>query len=77
MIKNIYNNKNKYYKHEYYCDYCLIKITFGQIFRNEQAIKNEKYDLCSVCFNKWENLCKKCLNVLNVSNNKKIGDEND
>lgn len=49
MIKNIYDSKNKYYKHEYYCDSCFSKIQYGEILRNKQAIENEKYDLCSEC----------------------------
>ena len=49
MIKNIYDKKNKYYKHEYYCDNCFEKIKYGEILRNEKAIKFNKFDLCSEC----------------------------
>ena len=49
MIKNIYDKTNKYYKHEYYCDNCFEQIKYGEIFRNERAIKFNKFDLCSEC----------------------------
>ena len=49
MIKNIYDKTNKYYKHEYYCDNCFEQIKYGEIFRNERAIKFNKIDLCSEC----------------------------
>lgn len=48
MIKNIYDKNNKRYTHEYYCDNCLLKIR-REIFRNEKAIKNNKFDLCKNC----------------------------
>ena len=54
MIKNIYDKKNKYYQHEYYCDYCFKEIEYGEILRNEEAIKRNKFDLCSDCKNEWD-----------------------
>lgn len=50
MIKNIYDRKNKYYKHEYYCDLCLNEISqYGEIFRNEKATEINIFDLCIKC----------------------------
>ena len=49
MIKNIYDKTNKYYKHKYYCDCCFKNIEYGEILRNERAIKFDKFDLCSHC----------------------------
>ena len=54
MIKNIYDEKNNYYKHEYFCDYCFKEIGCGEILRNEEAIKRNKFDLCSDCKNEWD-----------------------
>ena len=54
MIKNIYDKKNNYYKHEYFCDYCFVEIDKGEIFRNEEAIKRNKFDLCSKCKYDWD-----------------------
>ena len=54
MIKNIYDKVNNYYKHEYYCDNCFIYIGSGEILRNEEAIKRNKFDLCSDCKNDWD-----------------------
>ena len=51
MIKSIYDEKNRFYKHEYYCDICFTEISeYGEILRNEKAIKLNKFDLCSTCF---------------------------
>ena len=55
MIKNIYDRTNKYYQHEYFCDYCFKEIGTGEILRNEEAIKRNKFDLCSDCKNDWDN----------------------
>ena len=49
MIKNIYDKRNKYYNHEYFCDNCFSKIEFGEILRNDLAIKVNLFDLCSKC----------------------------
>ena len=54
MIKNIYDKNNKYYKHEYYCDNCFAEIGAGEILRNEEASKRNKFDLCSDCKNDWD-----------------------
>lgn len=54
MIKNIYDKKNKFYKHEYYCDCCVIKIKNGKIFRSEFAIDENKFDLCHDCKKHWD-----------------------
>lgn len=54
MIKNIYDKKNKWYQHEYFCDYCFKEIEYGEILRNEEAIKRNKFDLCSDCKNDWD-----------------------
>ena len=54
MIKNIYDKKNNYYKHEYFCDYCFVEIDKGEILRNEEAIKRNKFDLCSDCKKDWD-----------------------
>ena len=54
MIKNIYDKKNNYYQHEYFCDYCFKEIGYGEILRNEEAIKRNKFDLCSACKNDWD-----------------------
>ena len=54
MIKNIYDKKNNYYKHEYYCDNCFSKIRNGsKILRHEKAIKDNKLDLCINCKIAW------------------------
>lgn len=52
MIKNIYDEKNKYYKHKYYCDWCLEEIKYGEIFR--VRISMWERDLCADCKRKWE-----------------------
>lgn len=54
MIKNIYDKVNNYYKHEYYCDNCFINIGLGEILRNDAAIKQNIFDLCSKCKREWE-----------------------
>ena len=54
MIKNIYDKDNNYYKHEYFCDYCFKELGYGEILRNEEAIKRNKFDLCSDCKNEWD-----------------------
>ena len=54
MIKNIYDRTNNYYKHEYFCDNCFKEIESGEILRNEEAIKRNKFDLCSDCKNDWD-----------------------
>ena len=54
MIKNIYDKVNNRYHHEYYCDYCFKEIEYGEILRNEEAIKRNKFDLCSDCKNAWD-----------------------
>ena len=54
MIKNIYDKNNKYYEHEYYCDYCFKEIGLGEILRNEEAIKRNMFDLCYKCFKYYE-----------------------
>ena len=54
MIKNIYDKENKQYRHEYFCDYCFKEIGSGEILRNEEAIKRNKFDLCSDCKNDWD-----------------------
>ena len=59
MIKNIYDKVNNYYKHEYFCDYCFKEIGFGEILRNEEAIKRNKFDLCSDCKKEWDEGVKK------------------
>ena len=53
MIKNIYDKKIKFYKHKYYCDCCFKIIEYGEIYRNEKAIKFDKFDLCCNCKNSW------------------------
>ena len=51
MIKNIYDAKNNSYKHKYYCDNCFYEISeYGEILRNERAIKLDIFDLCSKCY---------------------------
>ena len=55
MIKNIYDKDNKQYRHNYYCDNCLLCIDYGKIYRNEFAIHVEKFDLCYKC---WKNFNK-------------------
>ena len=54
MIKNIYDKKNKWYKHVYYCDHCLGEIEYGGILRNEKAIENDRFDLCTDCKKDWD-----------------------
>lgn len=50
MIKNIYDKVNNKYNHEYYCDLCFTEISeYGEILRNEKAIKLDIFDLCSKC----------------------------
>lgn len=56
MIKNIYDRKNKYYNHEYYCDHCFCELVYGEILRHEFAIENNKFDLCSGCEMEFESL---------------------
>ena len=51
MIKNIYDKDNKQYRHEYFCDNCFAEITYGRVYRNEEAIKRNKFDLCCDCKN--------------------------
>ena len=54
MIKNIYDKKNKFYKHEYYCDWCYKKIKYGEIFRIETWIFTK--DFCPECEKKLRTL---------------------
>ena len=54
MIKNIYDKDNEQYRHEYFCDHCFAEITYGKVYRNEEAIKRNKFDLCSDCKNEWD-----------------------
>ena len=54
MIKNIYDEKNNYYKHEYFCDYCFDEIDYGEILRNKEAMKRDKIDLCIKCKYDWD-----------------------
>ena len=54
MIKNIYDKKNKFYKHEYFCDCCVVQIKYGEILRSEAAIKQDKFDLCCDCKKHWD-----------------------
>lgn len=58
MIKNIYDKKNKYYIHEYYCDNCFRRIYYGEILRSNFAVINlDKFDLCVECkihYDEWE-----------------------
>ena len=54
MIKNIYDKENKQYHHEYYCDYCFKEIEYGEILRNKEAIKRNKFDLCITCKYDWD-----------------------
>lgn len=54
MIKNIYDKKNNCYKHEYYCDCCVIKIKNRKIFRSDFAINENKFDLCCDCKKHWD-----------------------
>ena len=54
MIKIIYDKVNNIYHHEYYCDLCrdlcFIEISeYGEILRNEKAIKLNIFNLCSKC----------------------------
>lgn len=50
MIKNIYDKENKNYKHKYYCDCCYMEISeFGEICRNQKAMKFDLFDLCNRC----------------------------
>lgn len=53
MIKNIYDKTNCYYYHDYYCDNCFSEIKYGEILRHETAIKSNKFDLCSKCWNEF------------------------
>ena len=50
MIKNIYDKKNKQYRHEYFCDNCLSEVLLGKIYRNKLAIIVNKIDLCADCY---------------------------
>ena len=50
MIKNIYDKKNKHYKHEYFCDNCFIQILLTKIYRNKLALNVNKIDLCIDCY---------------------------
>lgn len=51
MIKNIYDKVNNKYNHEYFCDCCFNEISeYGEILRNEKAIKLNIFDLCSKCY---------------------------
>ena len=54
MIKNIYDKSNKQYRHEYFCDNCFAAITYARVYRNEEAIKRAKLDLCWDCKNEWD-----------------------
>ena len=54
MIKNIYDKDNKQYSNEYYYDNCIVEITYGRVYRNEEAIKRNKFDLCFDCKNDWD-----------------------
>lgn len=54
MIKNIYDYKNKYYKHEYYCDKCKQQIKYGEIFLIETWIYTK--DFCADCKMWWDTL---------------------
>ena len=50
MIKIIYDKFNNRYHHVYYCDCCFNEIIeYGEILRNERAIKLNIFDLCSKC----------------------------
>lgn len=54
MIKNIYDEKNKQYRHEYFCDKCFAEITYGRVYRNEGLMKFNKFDLCYKCYKFYE-----------------------
>ena len=53
MIKNIYDEKNKFYRHKYFCDKCYDQIKYGEIFRKEIFIF--EIDLCASCKVEWDN----------------------
>lgn len=63
MIKNIYSQVNKFYEHEYYCDNCFTQIRYGEIHRNELAVKCDKFDLCSRCKVEWDDKLEKLREV--------------
>lgn len=48
MVKTFYDEKNKCYKHEYYCDWCFEQIKYGEIFRSKFGLIYVK-DLCTDC----------------------------
>ena len=52
MIKTIYDDKNKFYRHEYFCDKCFEEIKYGEIFRKEIFIY--EIDLCCECYKNYE-----------------------
>ena len=54
MIKNIYSKSTRFYTHEYYCDNCFKELECGEILRNEEAIKRNKFDLCIKCKYDWD-----------------------
>ena len=54
MIKNIYEEKNKFYRHKYFCDKCFDQIKYGEIFRKEIFIY--KIDLCYLCWKDWKEI---------------------
>lgn len=58
MIKNIYDKNNKQYSHEYFCDNCFAEITYGRVYRNEEAIKRNNLDLCWDCKSDWDSFEK-------------------
>ena len=54
MIKNIYDKVNNCYTHEYFCDCCFDEIEYDEILRSEEAIKENKFDLCRICKEDWD-----------------------
>lgn len=52
MIENIYDKKNKYYKHKYYCDWCKEEIKYGEIFQIKAGIYTK--DFCENCKFWWD-----------------------
>lgn len=55
MTKTIFNQELKRYYYNYYCDSCFKVVINGEIYRNDNAIENNFFDLCLECKGKWDN----------------------
>ena len=54
MIKSIYDDKDKFYWHKYFCDNCFDQLKYGEIYRKKIYIY--EIDLCYLCWKNWKKI---------------------